>query len=51
MNPFKPNPLLWAINAVGKPIYEGTVPPKVIARRRARNKVARMSRRINRGNR
>lgn len=31
-----------------KPIYEGTVDPVTIAERRARNKVARRSRRINR---
>lgn len=30
-------------------IYEGTVPAKVIARRRAANRVARISRRLNRG--
>lgn len=32
----------------GKHIYAGTVPPKVVARRRAANKVARVSRRHNR---
>jgi hypothetical protein len=32
----------------GKPIYLGTVPPKVVARRRARNKRARRARRQNR---
>lgn len=31
------------------PIYAGTVSAKTIAKRRARNKVARMSRRANRG--
>ena len=30
-------------------MYEGTVPAKVIAKRRAKNRVARISRRINRG--
>jgi len=30
-------------------LYQGTVPAKVVARRRARNKRARISRRINRG--
>lgn len=34
-----------------KPIYTGTVPTHVVAKRRARNKVARLSRRINRGTR
>lgn len=33
----------------GEHVYEGTVPASVIARRRARNKVARLSRRANRG--
>lgn len=32
-------------------VYAGTVPPAVVARRRARNRVARQSRRINRGRR
>lgn len=32
-------------------VYGGTVPPEVVARRRARNRVARKSRRINRGKR
>lgn len=40
--------LLFALARSGKPIYEGTVPDHVIARRRARNKVARASRRANR---
>lgn len=31
-----------------KPTYQGTVDPVVVARRRARNKAARRSRRINR---
>lgn len=30
-------------------IYAGTVPAHVIAKRRARNKMAKMSRRVNRG--
>lgn len=33
----------------GAPVYAGTVSPQVIAKRRARNKMARMSRRVNRG--
>lgn len=40
---------LHALNRKGAQIYEGTVPSHVIARRRARNKVARASRRLNRG--
>lgn len=46
-----PSPLQLAIlNALqnGKHIYAGTVPRHVIAKRRARNKRARMSRRANR---
>ena len=31
------------------PLYEGTANPKAVAKRRARNKVARISRRANRG--
>lgn len=33
----------------GAPVYAGTVSPQVIAKRRARNKMARVSRRVNRG--
>ncbi len=40
--------LLWALNRLNKPMYQGTVPRHVKARRRARNKVARISRRRNR---
>lgn len=40
--------MLYALNWTGKHIYTGTVPPKVVARRRAANKVARASRRHNR---
>jgi hypothetical protein len=40
--------MLYALNWTGKHIYTGTVPEKVIARRRAKNKVARASRRHNR---
>jgi hypothetical protein len=40
--------MLTALNALGKPVYAGTVPAKVIAKRRARNKRAKISRRINR---
>ena len=35
--------------ARGHPIYQGTVPARVKAKRRAKNKVARVSRRNNRG--
>lgn len=38
---------LKALNVTGKHIYAGTVPAPVIAKRRARNKQARRSRRVN----
>lgn len=41
--------LLAALNLSGKHIYGGTVPEKEVRRRRAAGKVARKSRRINRG--
>lgn len=40
--------MLIALNTTGKHIYAGTVPEKVKQKRRARNRIARMSRRINR---
>lgn len=40
--------MLAALNILRKHIYEGTVPAKVIAKRRAKNKVAKKSRRVNR---
>lgn len=40
------SPILLALQ--GKHIYAGTVDPETVARRRAANKVARRSRRINR---
>lgn len=40
--------LLVALNRSGKHIYGGTVPAHVVAKRRARNKAARISRRSNR---
>lgn len=40
--------LLYALNHSGKHIYAGTVPAAEKARRRAANRVARKSRRINR---
>lgn len=43
--------MLLALNRTGKHIYEGTVDPVTVAKRRAANKVARRSRRINRGGR
>jgi hypothetical protein len=33
---------------LGRPLYEGTVPKAVIAKRRAKNRQARLSRRANR---
>lgn len=44
----KLNPLLYALNVMNKHVYGGTVPQKEIVRRRAANKVARVSRRKNR---
>lgn len=35
----------------GRPVYEGTVPAKTVRKNRAANKVARASRRANRGKR
>lgn len=50
---FKANPyqfkILVGLNRLGKHIYGGTVPAAEIAKRRAKNKVARASRRKNRG--
>ena len=51
---FAPNSFIQAIflglNSIpGKHVYEGTVPEAEVARRRAKNKVARKSRRVNRG--
>ena len=52
MNPTKPNPyalfILLVMNRTGYRMYEGTVPAHVKARRRAKNKVAKRSRAINR---
>ena len=42
------NLILIGLNRTGKHVYGGTVPPAVVARRRAANKVARKSRRANR---
>jgi hypothetical protein len=43
--------ILVALNQTGRHIYGGTVPAHVKASRRAANKVARQSRRVNRGQR
>lgn len=40
--------MLWALNILNRHVYGGTVPAKEIKRRRAANKVARVSRRTNR---
>lgn len=42
--------MLLALTRKNKHVYEGTVTPAEKSRRRARNKVARHSRRINRSN-
>ena len=41
--------ILLALNNSGRHIYGGTVPAATVAKRRARNKAARLSRRANRG--
>ena len=48
--PAGPGPFQLAVLGAmqGMPVYGGTVPPHVVARRRARNKQARLSRRANR---
>lgn len=38
--------MLLALNAKGKPMYQGTVPAAVKAKRRAGNKAARKARRV-----
>lgn len=47
-----PNPyalgILFTMNLLNYPMYEGTCPAHVKARRRAKNKVAKRSRAINR---
>ena len=37
------------LNTLGKHVYQGTVSEAVVSKRRAKNKVARKSRRVNRG--
>jgi len=46
-NPFQ-RKILFALNFQGKHIYYGTVPASTTAKRRARNKVAKASRKANR---
>ena len=48
---FNPNVMgmILSFGVLHKKVYEGTVPFKVIARRRAANKAARIARRQNRG--
>jgi hypothetical protein len=41
-------PMLAALHMTGKPIYSGTADPVDVAKRRARNKVARRQRAVNR---
>lgn len=41
-------PILMGMNKLGKPMYEGTVLLTTVAKRRAKNKAARKSRRPNR---
>lgn len=41
--------ILVALMLTGKHVYEGTANPNKVAKRRAKNKVARASRRVNRG--
>lgn len=40
--------MLLAMSRLGKPVYGGTVPAPVVARRRAANKAARKARRASR---
>jgi hypothetical protein len=40
--------ILLGLNSSGKPIYAGTVPSADVAKRRAKNRLARKARRINR---
>lgn len=47
MTPYQ-REILFALNRLGKHVYEGTVPSKERKRRRAANRVARASRRNNR---
>ena len=52
-----PDPYALAILSAMQPfarrgnVYEGTVDPQVVARRRAKNRVARRQRKVNRGRR
>jgi len=40
--------ILFALTRLGKPVYEGTISKAIVLKRRARNKVAKQSRKINR---
>lgn len=44
----KVNAILYALSKTDKPVYRGTVPDAVVARRRAKNKAARHARRAHR---
>jgi len=52
MNVEGPSPnslkMLLALNRLRRHVYDGSVPPETVARNRARNKRARIARRINR---
>lgn len=43
--------ILVGLGAAGKHVYGGTVPPETVTKRRAANRVARKSRKVNRGRR
>lgn len=40
--------MLLALGMSGKHLYQGTVPPAIVARRRAKNRAARRARRVHR---
>jgi hypothetical protein len=44
----EPNQVLIALTIMGKPVYQGTANRGQVARRRAKNKIARRSRRASR---
>lgn len=44
----RPNAILMALNLTGRHIYAGTVPAATVAKRRQRNKAARIARRAHR---
>lgn len=49
MIPASPYSLAILRGLQSKPVYQGTVPAATVAKRRAANRVARASRRMNRG--